>query len=134
MADSTVNTGASGAPIRVLTALGSGSGDQQVVTLADSAGNLLAPAKVSTAGAVTSTAAATASVAVLVANTARLGALVYNDAGGTLYLALAAAASLTAYTTQVPPGGLFELPVPYTGIITGVWSAAGGFARATELT
>ena len=41
MADSSVNTGATGAPIRVLTALGAGVADQQVVTLADSAGNLL---------------------------------------------------------------------------------------------
>lgn len=41
MADASVNTGASGAPIRVLTNLGTGNADQQVVTLADSAGNLL---------------------------------------------------------------------------------------------
>lgn len=41
MADSSVAiTAGSGTPIRVLTALGSGSADQQVITVADSAGNL----------------------------------------------------------------------------------------------
>jgi hypothetical protein len=44
MADSSVNTGATGAPIRVLTALGAGVADQQVITLADSAGALLGTA------------------------------------------------------------------------------------------
>lgn len=51
MADTTVNTGVTGQPIRVLTALGAGSGDQQVLTLADQYGNLAArpfgPLKVS---------------------------------------------------------------------------------------
>jgi hypothetical protein len=42
IADSSVPiTAGSGTPIRVLTALGAASADQQVVTLADSAGNLL---------------------------------------------------------------------------------------------
>jgi hypothetical protein len=42
VADSSVAiTAGSGTPIRVLTALGAASADQQVVTLADSAGNLL---------------------------------------------------------------------------------------------
>lgn len=42
MADSSVAiTAGTGTPIRVLTGLGTGSADQQVVTLADSAGNLL---------------------------------------------------------------------------------------------
>jgi hypothetical protein len=42
MADSSVAiTAGSGTPIRVLTGLGAGSADQQVMTLADSAGNLL---------------------------------------------------------------------------------------------
>lgn len=45
MADSSVAiTAGSGTPIRVLTGLGAGSADQQVVTLADSAGNLLGTA------------------------------------------------------------------------------------------
>ncbi len=45
MADSSVAISAgTGTPIRVLTGLGAGSADQQVVTLADSAGNLLGTA------------------------------------------------------------------------------------------
>lgn len=56
MADSSVAiTAGSGTPIRVLTGLGAGVADQQVITLADSAGNLLgtaaAPMPISVAGA-----------------------------------------------------------------------------------
>ncbi len=41
MADSSVNTGVSGSPIRVLTGLGAGSADEQVVAVGDQLGNLV---------------------------------------------------------------------------------------------
>jgi hypothetical protein len=51
VADSSVAiTAGSGTPIRVLTALGAGVADQQVVTLADSAGNLIGSAQGTTPG------------------------------------------------------------------------------------
>jgi hypothetical protein len=150
-------TAGSGTPIRVLTGLGAASADQQVMTLADSAGNLLgtpaAPVPVvaepstntignirkapSSTGTITSVTAAAASTLLLAGNTNRLGAAFYNDSTATLYLALAGAASTTAYTVQVPAGGYYELPndgCGYVGAVYGIWSAANGAARVTELT
>jgi hypothetical protein len=43
-------------------------------------------------------------------------------------------ASVTSYTAQVFPSGYFELPYGYTGEIDGIWSAAVGNARITEVT
>lgn len=76
------------------------------------------------------------STTLLAANTARLGALIYNDSTAIMYLAYASTATTTAYTTQVPSQALFELPVApvYDGIITAVWASANGAARVTELT
>lgn len=72
----------------------------------------------------------------LAANTARLGAAIYNNiSSGFLFVKLGPAASPTDYTAKVAPGHLFELPFPaYTGLITGVWSVAGsGTAQTTEM-
>jgi hypothetical protein len=126
-----------------------GSDFQQTVTIGDganagrvagvdSAGRLLSrntPAASAT-GTVTSVTAATTSATLHASNTARLGLAVYNDSTAILYLALAAPASTTSYTVQIPAGGYYELPtgVIYTGIVTGIWSAANGAARVTELT
>ena len=76
------------------------------------------------------------STTLLAANANRLGAFIYNDSTAILYVAYAGTATTTAYTTQVPSQALFELPTSpdYTGIITGVWAAANGAARVTELT
>jgi hypothetical protein len=162
VADSSVAiTAGTGTPIRVLTGLGAGSADQQVMTLADSAGNLLgtAGAPVPTApqtptpagtntignirkapsatGTITSVTAAAADTTLLAANTNRLGATFYNDSTAVLYLALTTTASTTAYTVQVPAGGYYELPndgCGYVGAVHGIWSAANGAARVTELT
>lgn len=62
--------------------------------------------------------------------------MVYNEsASATLYLSFSAtAASLTAYSVQVPPMGYVELPITYTGQLRGIWSAAVGNARVTEMT
>lgn len=143
MADATVNTGASGAPIRVLTGLGAGSGDQQVVTLADSGGNLLgtavAPVPVTLPAAatpaITSPSGLTTTAAVvLAANAARKGATVFNESGAVLYLALGTTASLTAYTVQIAIGAYYEVPFGYTGALWGITTAGTTVARVTELT
>jgi hypothetical protein len=158
MADSSVAiTPGVGAPIRVLTGLGTGSADQQVISIADSAGNLLGtsgaplpvsiPASVlvigkvlpapSTTGTNSSVAGTTsASTTLLASNASRLGASVFNDSTAVLYLSLGATATTTNYTVQVPAGGYYEFTNPgviYTGIITGTWAAANGNARLTEL-
>ncbi len=57
----------------------------------------------------------------------------YNESTQILYLKKGATASLTSYTTQVPPNSLYEMPEPiYTGIIDGLWASANGTARVTE--
>jgi hypothetical protein len=86
--------------------------------------------------AITSVAAAVASTSLLAANTTRRGAMIFNDsASANLYVKLGSTASLTSFTALVPPSGYYELPYPvYTGTIDGIWDAAVGDARITELT
>lgn len=88
-------------------------------------------------GTITSVVSATASTSLLAANANRLGAVFYNDSTATLFLALSATASTTAYTVQLAAGSFYELPdlgTIYTGAVTGIWSAANGSVKVTELT
>lgn len=78
----------------------------------------------------------TASTTLLAANTARLGASIYNDSSAVLYVSLGATCTTTSFTVIVPPSGFYESTPPanpYVGIITGVWASATGNARVTEL-
>lgn len=76
------------------------------------------------------------SVTVLAANSARRGAIIYNDSSAVLYLKFGSgAASTSSYTVQIAAGGYYEFPSPvYTGACTGIWAAANGNARVTEVT
>jgi hypothetical protein len=144
MADSSVAiTAGSGTPIRVLTGLGTDVADQQVVTLADSSGNLLGgagqPIPVSQLAASTPTITSpgsltTTAAVVLAANSSRRGAAVFNESGAVLYLALGTTASLTAYTVQVGIGAYYEVPFNYTGALWGITTAGTAVVRVTELT
>lgn len=80
-------------------------------------------------------AASAASVVLLAANAARKGAVIYNDSTATLYLVLnASAASPTNYTEQLAPGESLVLERgDYSGEIRGIWTAAAGYARVTEI-
>lgn len=83
---------------------------------------------------VASVASSASSVTLQAANANRRGWSVYNDSTAVLYLKLGATASTSSYTVQVPTGGFYELPAPYyRGVIDGIWSAANGNARVTEL-
>jgi hypothetical protein len=105
---------------------------QQVVSLANADGTLLGLSSTATQ---TSVAGATSSTSLLASNAARLGATVYNDSTAILYLLLGSGtASTSAYSVQVGAGGYYEVPFGYTGAIKGIWSAAAGTARLTELT
>lgn len=87
------------------------------------------------AAAVTNVAASAASVTLVASNANRRGLLVFNDSTANLYLKYGATASATSFTVPLGPGGLFEMPEPiYSGIVDGIWSAANGAARITELT
>lgn len=112
-------------------------GDETAATIAEVVGQALAVRPVRSAtGTITSVNAAITTTTLLAANTARVKATFYNDSTATLYLALASGASTTVYTVQLGPGAYYETPtdIAYTGIITGIWSAAAGAVRCTELT
>ena len=105
---------------------------QQVVTPANSDGTLRDWPSTS---AQTSVTAATSSTSILAANTARLGATVYNDSTAICYLLLGSGtASTTAYSVQLGPSAYYEIPFGYRGAIKAIWSAVNGAARVTELT
>ena len=88
----------------------------------------------STATLANVSAAATSST-VAASNDGRRGLIVVNDSVETLYLKFGATASTTSYTVMLCPGETFQMTAPiYTGIIDGIWSAASGTARVTEIT
>ena len=83
----------------------------------------------------TSVTGSAVSVTILAANAARRQFLVVNESTKSLYLAFAATASTTAYTVHVASQNLYVSPLnTYTGIITGIWTAANGNARVTDIT
>lgn len=72
-------------------------------------------------------------VTLLAANTARLGATIFNDSTQVLYVKFGATASATSYTVQIAAGGYYEVPQPvFTGKLDGIWASANGNARVTE--
>lgn len=85
-------------------------------------------------GTLTSVANAITSTTVLGSNAARKGFIVYNDSLVVLFLAFSGTASTTAFSAKLQPGAAYNSDTLYTGIITGVASAASGSARVTEFT
>jgi hypothetical protein len=84
---------------------------------------------------VVNVASSASSVALFAANTARLHAKLFNDSTAILYINYGATASSSAFTEKVEPGGSWYMEQPiYTGVVNGIWSAANGNARTTELT
>lgn len=84
----------------------------------------------------TSPASSATSAVILAANANRRGAIIVNDSTATLYIAYGSSGSTTDYTYRIDPGftWICDEPMIYTGVIYGVWSAANGNARVTELT
>lgn len=70
----------------------------------------------------------------LAINTARRGFMIYNDSLAIVFLAFAATASTTAFSVKLQPGSEYEPGIDYTGIISGIASAAVGACRITEFT
>lgn len=90
---------------------------------------------VSSGGNTTSVNASTTSVSLITSNSARKSLSIYNSSAvGTLYISYGATASLTAYAEKISPNTLWEMPIDYTGAISGIWSATGGTAQITEFT
>lgn len=111
----------------------------QVRVPVDATGRLLAvidamtPITTATLSNVTSAAADTLLVA---ANAARKGLIIYNDSTSTLSIKFGSASSGTSFTVRLLSNTSYEMnPLAvYTGQINGIWSAANGAARITELT
>ena len=107
--------------------------------MTDSQGNTLTPVQTypsqGSSAALTSVTGNASSVSLLAANVNRKTFFVYNESAATLYLAWGATASLTAYTSQVPPNNLYEMPSTSTwqGAVSGIWTSAVGAARITEV-
>lgn len=89
---------------------------------------------VSTTAVLSSVSNAITSTVVLAANSSRKGFIVYNDSLAIVFLAFAATASTTAFSTKIQPGAEYEPGEDYTGVISGIASAALGACRVTEFT
>ena len=77
------------------------------------------------------------SVTLLAANVNRLGVVIENESTAVLYVKFGATASATSYTYLVAANTRLDTRsarIEYTGIIDGIWAAANGNARITELT
>ncbi len=90
----------------------------------------------SSTSTVTSVASSATNVSLLASNASRKGAAFYNDSTQLCYLKLGTTASTTSYTLQIAAGSYYEIPSGkiYTGAIDGIWAAANGSMRITELT
>lgn len=130
-------------PLAVYRAVLPAYTDGDAAVLHTTAGGLLRVSSTPSLPATSTTstvAGAAVTTSLLASNTSRLGATFFNEqatdgSGATLYLLLdAAVASLTNYTSQVPPNAYYEVPYGYTGEVRGIWSAAAGDVRVTELT
>lgn len=104
----------------------------------DSVGKLIIVGAVtlpkSTSTATNSVSASASNVTLLSSNSSRLGATIWNDSTtATLYVKLGTTASTSDYTAQLYPSGYYELPYNYSGRVDGIWTAAVGSAKVTEL-
>lgn len=88
----------------------------------------------SATGTLTSVSNSITSVTVLASNASRKGFIVYNDSLVVLYLAFAASATTSAFSAKLQPGAAYNSDTLYTGVISGIASAASGSARVTEFT
>jgi hypothetical protein len=94
----------------------------------------------SATGTETNVAAAIAATSLLAANANRRpGSTVANDGTAILYILLGTGTvSVTNYTVAIAAkttvAGVYFLPDGFTGAVSGIWSAANGSARITEIT
>lgn len=98
----------------------------------------LAEVRRATTGTTTSVTSSATAQTIKAANTSRAGITIANDSTAILYLLLGAGTvSATTYTYAMPPKGTVaatQVISGFTGIITGIWASANGFASVTELT
>lgn len=84
---------------------------------------------------VTSVAGSTSDTLILAANSARLGATIYNNSNQKMFVKLGTGPSTTSFTVIIIKDAYYELPFNYTGVIRAVWATGvSGSALVTELT
>jgi hypothetical protein len=113
------------------------SGASMAVVIASDQSSVPVSVPASTTSGLSNVSGSASSVTVLASNASRKNATFFNDSTAILYLKLnSGVASTTSYSVQIQPNGYYELPngSVYTGAITGIWSAANGAVRVTELT
>lgn len=84
-------------------------------------------------GTQTSVASSATNVTLLAANSARLGATLFNDSTAVCYVRFAATATSSNYSVQLLSNSYYEVPFGYSGIIDGIWASANGNMRVTEM-
>lgn len=104
------------------------------VTIASNQTPISVVSTLSSTGTLTSVSLTTSTQVLLASNASRRGFMIYNDSLNMLFVAFAATASTTAFSTKIQPGGAYEPGIDYTGVISGISSAASGAARITEFT
>lgn len=115
--------------------LGQGTMAQSLsVTIASNQTPISVISTVSATAALTSVSLTTSTQVLLASNANRRGFMIYNDSLNMLFVAFAATASTTAFSTKIQAGGAYEPGIDYTGVISGIASSASGAARITEFT
>ena len=79
-------------------------------------------------------ASATTVVQLGLRNLSRRSLTIYNDSTAVLYVRFGDTVSSTNYKFQVASNSFYEMPTDmlYTGVISGTWAAANGFAYVAE--
>ena len=83
---------------------------------------------------VTTVASSASSVTLIAANPKRRLVTIQNTSTAILYVLVGGgtATATTSHSVQVPSNGYYEVPLGYTGAITGIWASANGSANITE--
>ena len=82
----------------------------------------------------TSVSATTSSIQLLAAQPLRILATITNNSNKPLFLALGPGGSSSDFSVEIGPGGYYELPTVWRGVVTGAWkNGANGEARITEV-
>ncbi|MEH2367278.1 hypothetical protein [Nostoc sp.] len=79
----------------------------------------------SSAATPTSVAATTTMQTLIADNSNRKGASIWNTSNAPLCIDFGSSASKTSFAYRVSPGGYYEIPFGYTGIVSGVWDDTG---------
>lgn len=89
----------------------------------------------SSVATLTNVASSASSVQLVAANAARKGLLIYNDGTALLRIKFGTTASATSFSIPIATATLYTMDFPFfDGRIDGIWAAANGSARITELT